>query len=144
MEDVFGGNKQFFWGNVVFVFVICLIVSFVDYCWCVNVIGLQGGGIVGDLLVYIYELMGELQNKILMEVLILECCEFELVEQGFMVLIMCKNSDNVVFFLVNLVQKLKFFGNIKEGKEVELNYKFSIQLFYMFVVSCLVYYIKVI
>jgi type VI secretion system protein ImpC len=59
-------------------------------------------------------------------------------------LTMRKNSDNAAFFSANSAQKPKFFGNTKEGKEAELNYKLSTQLPYMFVVSRLAHYIKVI
>lgn len=108
---------------------------FVKYCWCLNVIGLKSGGVVEDLLVYLYEFMGDLEVKVLIEVLIFDCCEYELFEEGFIFLIMCKGSDNVVFFLVNLVQKLKYFGNDEVGKVKELNFCLSIQLLYMFIVN---------
>jgi type VI secretion system protein ImpC len=143
-EDVSGGNSQFLWGNAAFTFATRLTASFADYRWCANVIGPQGGGTVGDLPVYTYESMGELQNKIPTEVLISERREFELAEQGFMALTMRKNSDNAAFFSANSAQKPKFFGNTKEGKDAELNYKLSTQLPYMFVVSRLAHYIKVI
>ena len=143
-EDVSGGNQQFLWGNAAFAFASRLTGSFADYRWCANVIGPQGGGTVNDLPVYSYESMGEIQNKIPTEVLISERREFELAEQGFIALTMRKNSDNAAFFSANSAQKPKFFGNSKEGKEAELNYKLSTQLPYMFVVSRLAHYIKVI
>ncbi len=143
-EDVSGGNNNFLWGNAAFAFASRLTGSFADYRWCANVIGPQGGGAVEDLPVYTYESMGELQNKIPAEVLISERREFELAEQGFIALTMRKNSDNAAFFSANSAQKPKFFGNSKEGKEAELNYKLSTQLPYMFVVSRLAHYIKVI
>ncbi|WP_296223987.1 type VI secretion system contractile sheath large subunit [Ralstonia sp. UBA689] len=143
-EDVAGGNSEFLWGNAAFAFASRLTESFADYRWCANVIGPQGGGAVRDLPVYTYESMGELQNKIPTEVLISERREFELAEQGFIALTMRKNSDNAAFFSANSAQKPKFFGNSKEGKEAELNYRLSTQLPYMFVVSRLAHYIKVI
>ncbi len=144
VEDVSSGNGAFLWGNAAFAFATRLTESFADYRWCANVIGPQGGGAVHDLPVYTYESMGELQNKIPTEVLISERREFELAEQGFIALTMRKNSDNAAFFSANSAQKPKFFGNSKEGKEAELNYKLSTQLPYMFVVSRLAHYIKVI
>lgn len=143
-EDVSDGNSRFLWGNAAFAFASRLTGSFADYRWCANVIGPQGGGTVGDLPIYTYEAMGELQNKIPTEVLVSERREFELAEQGFIALTMRKNSDNAAFFSANSAQKPKFFGNSKEGKDAELNYKLSTQLPYMFVVSRLAHYIKVI
>lgn len=143
-EDVSTGGRDFLWGNAAFAFATRLTDSFADYRWCANVIGPQGGGTVSDLPIYTYESMGEMQNKIPAEVLISERREFELAEQGFIALTMRKNSDNAAFFSANSVQKPKFFGNSKEGKEAELNYKLSTQLPYMFVVNRLAHYIKVI
>jgi type VI secretion system protein ImpC len=75
--------------------------------------------------------------------LISERREFELAEQGFISLTMRKNSDNAAFFSANSAQKPKFFGNTKEGKEAETNYKLGTQLPYVFVVNRLAHYIKV-
>ena len=143
-ENVSTGSKDFLWGNAAFAFATRLTDSFADYRWCANVIGPQGGGTVSDLPIYTYESMGETQTKIPAEVLISERREFELAEQGFIALTMRKNSDNAAFFSANSAQKPKFFGNSKEGKEAELNYKLSTQLPYMFVISRLAHYIKVI
>ncbi|RYF83185.1 MAG: type VI secretion system contractile sheath large subunit [Comamonadaceae bacterium] len=143
-ENVAGGDRDFLWGNAAFAFASRLTSSFADYRWCANVIGPQGGGTVSDLPLYAYESMGAIQNKIPTEVLISERREYELAEQGFMALTMRKNSDNAAFFSANSAQKPKFFGNSKEGKEAELNYKLSTQLPYIFVVSRLAHYIKVI
>lgn len=143
-ENVTGGDRDFLWGNAAFAFASRLTSSFADYRWCANVIGPQGGGTVSDLPLYAYESMGAIQNKIPTEVLISERREYELAEQGFMALTMRKNSDNAAFFSANSAQKPKFFGNSKEGKEAELNYKLSTQLPYIFVVSRLAHYIKVI
>ena len=142
-EDVSSGNKAFLWGNAAFAFASRLTASFADYRWCANIIGPQGGGTVGDLPIYNYEAMGEIQTKIPTEVLISERREFELAEQGFLGLAMRKNSDNAAFFSANSCQKPKFFGNTKEGKEAETNYKLGTQLPYIFVVSRLAHYIKV-
>lgn len=142
-EDVTGGNASYLWGNAAFAFASRLTASFADYRWCANIIGPQGGGTVGDLPIYNYEAMGEIQTKIPTEILISERREYELSEQGFIALSMRKNSDNAAFFSANSVQKPRFYGNTKEGKEAETNYKLSTQLPYMFVVSRLAHYIKV-
>ena len=142
-EDVSGGNSSFMWGNASFAFASRLTASFAQYRWAANIIGPQGGGAVEDLPIYNYEAMGEIQTKIPTEVLISERREFELAEQGFIALAMRKNSDNAAFFSANSAQKPKFFGNSKEGKEAETNYKLGTQLPYVFVVNRLAHYIKV-
>ncbi len=143
-EDVTGGNQAFLWGNAAFALATRLTESFADYRWCANIIGPEGGGAVKDLPVYSFKSMGEIQNKIPTEILVSERREYELAEQGFIALTMRKNSDNAAFFSANSCQKPKFYGQSKEGKEAELNYKLGTQLPYMFVVSRLAHYIKVI
>lgn len=142
-ETVNEDHNKFLWGNAAFAFASRLTESFADYRWCANIIGPRGGGTVGDLPIYNYEAMGEIQTKIPTEMLISERREFELAEQGFISLAMRKNSDNAAFFSANSCQKPKFFGNTKEGKEAETNYKLGTQLPYIFVVSRLAHYIKV-
>ena len=143
-ESVAEGNSAFLWGNASFAFASRLSASFAQYRWNANIIGPQGGGAVKDLPIYNFEAMGETQSKIPTEILISERREFELAEQGFMALAMRKNSDNAAFFSANSAQKPKFFGQTKEGKEAELNYKLGTQLPYIFVMSRLAHYIKII
>lgn len=143
-EGVGASNGDFLWGNAAFAFADRLSDSFAKYRWNANIIGPQGGGTVGDLPIYNYEAMGETQSKIPTEVLVSERREFELAEQGFIALTMRKNTDNAAFFSANSTQKPKFFGNTKEGKEAETNYKLGTQLPYIYVVSRLAHYIKVI
>lgn len=85
-----------------------------------------------------------IQNKIPTEVLISERREFELSEHGFIALTMRKSTDNAAFFSASSTQKPKSFGNSKEGQEAELNYKLGTSLPYIFIVSRLAHYIKVI
>jgi type VI secretion system protein ImpC len=54
-----------------------------------------------------------------------------------------KESDNAAFFSANSVQKPKFFGNSPEGKAAETNYRLGTQLPYMFIMSRLSHYLKV-
>jgi len=143
-ENVGTRNSDFLWGNAAFAFADRLADSFAKYRWNANIIGPQGGGTVGDLPIYNYDAMGETQSKIPTEVLVSERREFELAEQGFIALTMRKNTDNAAFFSANSTQKPKFFGSTKEGKEAETNYKLGTQLPYIYVVSRLAHYIKVI
>ena len=143
-ENVSDGHDQYLWGNTAFAFASKLTDSFAKYRWCANIIGPQGGGAVEDLPLHQYEAMGAIQTKIPTEILVSERREFELAEEGFIGLTMRKGSDNAAFFSANSVQKPKFFGISKEGKEAELNYKLGLQLPYMFVVNRLAHYLKVI
>ncbi len=143
-EEVLDDHQHYLWGNTAFAFATRLTDSFAKYRWCANIIGPKGGGAVEDLHLHQYEAMGEIQTKIPTEVLISERREYELAEEGFIALTMRKGSDNACFFSANSVQKPKYFGISKEGKEAELNYKLGTQLPYVFIISRLAHYIKVI
>jgi len=143
-EDVAGDHEKYLWGNAAFAFASRLTDSFAKYRWCANIIGPAGGGAVEDLPLHQFEAMGAVQTKIPTEILVSERREFELAEEGFIALTMRKGSDNAAFFSANSVQKAKFFGVSKEGKEAELNYKLGMQLPYMFIISRLAHYLKVI
>ncbi len=143
-EDVSKDHGDYLWGNAAFTFASRLTDSFAKYRWCANIIGPKGGGAVEDLPLHQYEAMGAIQTKIPTEVLISERREYELAEEGFIGLTMRKGSDNAAFFSANSVQKPKFFGISKEGKEAETNYKLGLQLPYMFVINRMAHYLKVI
>jgi type VI secretion system protein ImpC len=143
-EDVSASHSHYTWGNAAFAFASRITDSFAKYRWCANIIGPQGGGAVEDLPVHQFEAMGAVQTKIPTEVLISERREFELAEEGFIALTMRKGSDNAAFFSANSVQKPKSFGISKAGKEAELNYKLGLQLPYIFIISRLAHYLKVI
>jgi len=143
-ETVTDDHNNYLWGSTAFALGSKLSDSFAKYRWCPNIIGPQSGGAVEDLPVHTFKSMGAMENKIPTEILISERREFELAEEGFIALTMRKGSDNAAFFSANSCQKAKTFGQSKEGKEAEANYKLGTQLPYMFIVSRLAHYIKVI
>ncbi|MDR2386082.1 MAG: type VI secretion system contractile sheath large subunit [Deltaproteobacteria bacterium] len=142
-ENVDNSHDSFLWGNTAFALASRLTDSFAKYRWCPNIIGPKSGGAVENLPVHLYESMGDIEMKIPTEVLISDRREYELAEQGFIALTMRKGSDNAAFFSASSCQKAKFFGSSPEGKEAELNYRLSTQLPYMFIISRLAHYIKV-
>lgn len=143
-EDVSQSHESYLWGNTSFLLAANLAESFAKYRWCPNIIGPSSGGAVKDLPVHLYESMGQMQAKIPTEVLITDRREYELAEEGFITLTMRKGSDNACFFSANSVQKPKKFPKTPEGKAAETNYKLGTQLPYLFVISRLAHYIKVI
>jgi type VI secretion system protein ImpC len=142
-EDVIGEHERYLWGYASSAFATRVADSFAKYRWCPNVIGPQSGGAVDNLPLHQYEAMGELQTKIPTEVLLTERREYELSEQGFIGMTFRKDTDNAAFFSANSVQKPKQYGISPEGKEAETNYRLGTQLPYLFIVSRLAHYIKV-
>ena len=142
-EESEGEHNSYLWGNCTFAFATRIADSFAKYRWCPNIIGPQSGGTVEDLPLHHYEAMGEIQTKIPTEIMISERREFELSEEGFIALTFRKDSDNAAFFSANSCQKAKYFGQSPEGRDAELNYRLGTQLPYIFIVSRLAHYIKV-
>ncbi|HMA97549.1 MAG TPA: type VI secretion system contractile sheath large subunit [Polyangiaceae bacterium] len=142
-EDVVGKHDASLWGNAVFAMATRIADSFAKYRWCPNIIGPNAGGTVEDLPLHFYESMGEIQAKIPTEVLVSDRREFELSEEGFIPLTFRKDSNSACFFSANSCQKPKFFGQSEEGKTAELNYRLGTQLPYMFIVTRIAHYIKV-
>ena len=142
-ESVDDNHENFLWGNTAFAFATRITDSFAKYRWAANIIGPRSGGAVEDLPVHLYESLGDIEMKIPTEVLISDRREYELAEQGFIALTMRKGSDNAAFFSANSCQKPKYFGISEEGKNAELNYRLGTQLPYLFIISRLAHYIKV-
>jgi type VI secretion system protein ImpC len=142
-ENVVDAHDKYLWGNASFALASRIADSFAKYRWCPNIIGPQSGGAVEDLPLHTYDAMGEVKVKIPTEVLISERREFELSEQGFIALTMRKDSDNACFFSANSCQKPKYFGISDAGKEAETNFRLGTQLPYMFIISRLAHYLKV-
>jgi type VI secretion system protein ImpC len=142
-EEVVGDHDAYLWGASSFALAARVADSFAQFRWCPNIIGPQAGGAVENLPVHVFDAMGEQQIKIPTEVQLTERQEYELSEQGFISLVYRKDSDNACFFSANSAQKPKMFGNSPEGKTAETNYRLGTQLPYMFVITRLAHYLKV-
>lgn len=142
-EQAVGDHDAYLWGNASYAFATRLAESYGKYRWCANIIGPQSGGSVEDLPLHQYEAMGEIETKIPTEIMLSERREYELSEEGFIGLTFRKGSDNACFFSANSCQKPKYFGQSESGRTAELNYRLGTQFPYMFMISRLAHYIKV-
>jgi type VI secretion system protein ImpC len=142
-EETVTSHDDYAWGATTFALAARVADSFARYRWCANIVGPQAGGAVEGLPLHQFDAMGEVQTKIPTEVALTERREFELAEQGFIGLVHRKGSDNAAFFSANSCQRPKTFGISAEGKAAETNYRLGTQLPYMFVVTRLAHYLKV-
>lgn len=142
-ENVSKDHEDYLWGNTIYPFASKLTDSFANYRWCTNIIGPKSGGEVRDLPVHTFESMGDIEMKIPTEVLVSDRREYELSEQGFIPLIMRKGSNSAAFFAATSAQEPKIFPNTPEGNEAQLNYKLGTQLPYLFAITRMSHYIKV-
>lgn len=142
-EETLTQHDEYLWGSTTFALAARIADSFAKYRWCANIIGPQAGGAVEGLPLHQFDAMGEVQTKIPTEVALTERREFELAEQGFIGLVHRKGSDNAAFFSANSCQRPKSFGISAEGKLAETNHRLGTQLPYMFVITRLAHYLKV-
>lgn len=142
-EDVSKNHEHYLWGNTTYAFASKLTDSFANYRWCTNIIGPKSGGEVRDLPVHTFESMGDIEMKIPTEVLVSDRREYELSEQGFIPLIMRKSSNSAAFFAASSAQLPKVFSDTPEGNSAALNYKLGTQLPYLFAITRMSHYIKV-
>jgi type VI secretion system protein ImpC len=142
-EERVGQHDAYLWGPASFALAARVHDSFAKYRWCANIIGPQSGGAVEGLPLHQFEAMGEVQTKIPTEISLTDRREFELAEEGFIGLTYRKSSDNAAFFSANSPQKPKIFANTPEGKAAETNYRLGTQLPYVFVITRIAHYIKV-
>jgi type VI secretion system protein ImpC len=133
-------HERYLWGNGSFAFASCLTRSFAEHGWCVNIRGPQAGGVVEDLPLHHYHAAGDTVTKIPTEVLMSERREFELAELGMIPLSFYKNRDYACFFSANSCQKPKQYVD----PDSTANSRLSARLPYLFLVSRLSHYLKVI
>ena len=141
IEDVKGpDHDRYLWANASFAFAANMVQSFISNGWCVQIRGPQAGGLVEDLPIHLYDLGTGNQMKIPTEVLIPETREFEFANLGFIPLSFYKNRDYACFFSANSTQKPALY----ETKEATANSRINSRLPYIFLLSRIAHYLKVI
>lgn len=133
-------HNRYLWVNASFAFAANMVRSFVTNGWCVQIRGPQAGGKVEDLPVHLYDLGTGAQPKIPTEVLIPETREFDFSNLGFIPLSFYKNHDFACFFSASSTQKPALY----ETKEATANSRINARLPYIFLLSRIAHYLKLI
>jgi type VI secretion system protein ImpC len=133
-------HDKYLWGNSSFAFAANMVRSYVENGWCVQIRGPEAGGKVEDLPVHIYDVGKGSQMKIPTEVLIPETREFEFAQEGFIPLSFYKNRNYACFFSANSTQKPTEY----DDPVVTANMRINSRLPYIFLVSRVAHYLKVI
>jgi type VI secretion system protein ImpC len=140
-EQVTGDeHNKYLWGNASFAFAANMMRSFVDNGWCVQIRGPESGGKVEDLPVHFFDVGKGTQMKIPTEILIPETREFEFANEGFIPLSFYKNRNYACFFSANSSQKPTEY----DDPVVAANMRVNSRLPYIFLVSRIAHYLKVI
>lgn len=139
-EDVSAEDHcNYLFGNPVFAFAGNIAQSFAKHGWAVNIRGPEAGGKVANLPVHLHDTGKGMQIKMPTEMLISETRELEMANLGFIPLSYYKNSDFACFFSANSVQKPNEYANA----EANANSMINSRLPYIFLVSRLAHYLKV-
>ncbi|MDF7675591.1 type VI secretion system contractile sheath large subunit [Neisseriaceae bacterium ESL0693] len=140
-EEVKGpDHNRYLWSNATFAFAANMVRSFIKNGWCIQIRGPQAGGLVENLPIHLYDLGAGAQMKIPTEVLIPETREFEFANLGFVPLSFYKNHDFACFFSANSTQKPALY----DTKEATANSRINSRLPYIFLLSRLAHYLKLI
>ncbi|MBN1130990.1 MAG: type VI secretion system contractile sheath large subunit [Chitinispirillaceae bacterium] len=140
-ENVKGDDHdKYLWGNASFAFAANMVRSFIDNGWCVQIRGPEAGGKVEDLPIHLFDVGKGQQMKIPTEILIPETREFEFAQEGFIPLSFYKNRNYACFFSANSGQK----PMETDDKNVNANLRINARLPYIFLVSRIAHYLKVI
>ncbi|MBL8970597.1 MAG: type VI secretion system contractile sheath large subunit [Myxococcales bacterium] len=142
-EDVIDHHDRYLWGPASLALTARVAESFARYRWCPNIIGPQGGGSVHGLPLHQYEQGGELKTRLPCETTITDRQELQLANLGFIGLVLRQDSDNAAFFSASSAQRPRSFTRTPEGLAAQQSAQLGARLPYMFVITRLAHYLKV-
>lgn len=131
-EQITRGDQddEFLWGNTAMLFARNLTKSFETSGWCQSIRGPKGGGLVAGLPTYSYNVRGEDEMKLPVEISMPDFRELEFANSGLIPLIQKKNSADAVFFSAQAIKKAHKFKDPKDSENstlvTNLSYTYSI------------------
>lgn len=138
-EQVRGDDdSNFLWGNSAMLFARNLVKSFETSGWCQSIRGPKGGGLVAGLPTHSYNVRGEEELKLPVEIAMPDFRELELANGGFIPLIQKKGSADAVFFSAQSIKKSFKFKDPKDSENSTLVTNLS----YTFSISRIAHYLK--
>jgi type VI secretion system protein ImpC len=138
-EEVRGDqSSDFLWGSSTILLAQNMIRSFVDSGWCQYLRGPKGGGLVTGLPVHTFNLRGEQEIKVPVEIVIPDYRELEFANAGFIPLVYRKGTADACFFSVQSVKKPKKFKDPKDSENSQL----VTNLTYTFSITRIAHYVK--
>lgn len=138
-ESVAGGsNQDYLWGSASALFAQNMIRSFVQSGWCQYLRGPKGGGLVSGLPVHTFNVRGEEELKIPVEMSIPDYRELEFANAGFIPLIYRKGTADACFFSAQSLKKAKKFKDPKDSENAQL----VTNLAYTYSITRIAHYVK--
>lgn len=131
-------DREYLWGSSAMLFARNLVKSFESSGWCQYIRGPKGGGQISGLPVHTYNVRGEDEMKIPVEISIPDFRELELANCGFIPLVHRKGSADAVFFSAQSIKKSHRFKDPKDSENSQL----VTNMAYTLSVSRIAHYLK--
>jgi type VI secretion system protein ImpC len=138
-EQVKGNeNQDFLWGSAAIPFAKNMVRSFETSGWCQYLRGPKGGGLVSGLPVHMFNVRGEDELKIPIEMAIPDYRELEFANAGFIPFVYRKGTADGCFFSCQSIKKAKKFKDPKDSENAQLVTNLS----YTYSITRIAHYVK--
>ncbi len=131
-------NQKYLWGNSAVLFAKNLVRSFQTSGWCQYLRGPKGGGLISGLPVHTFNIRGEEEIKVPVELVIPDFRELEFANSGFIPLIYRKGTGDACFFSAQSLKRPKKFRDPKDSENAQL----VCNLPYTFSITRIAHYVK--
>jgi type VI secretion system protein ImpC len=131
-------SEKYLWGHSSILFAKNLVRSFQTSGWCQYIRGPKGGGLIAGLPVHTFNIRGEEEIKVPIEMVIPDYRELEFANCGFIPLIYRKGTGDACFFSAQSVKRPKKFANPKDSENAQL----VCNLPYTFSITRIAHYVK--
>lgn len=131
-------NEKYLWGNAAILFAQNLVRSFETSGWCQYLRGPKGGGLITGLPVHTFNIRGEEEIKLPVEMAIPDFRELEFANSGFIPLIYRKGTADACFFSAQSLKRPKKFKDPKDSENAQL----VCNLPYTFSITRIAHYVK--
>lgn len=139
VEEVEGDqDSSYLWGSSAIPFAQNMVRSFSQSGWCQHIRGPKGGGLVSGLPVHTFNIRGEEEVKVPVEMAIPDYRELEFANCGFIPMIYRKGTADACFFSCQSLKKAKRFKDSKDSENAQLVTNLS----YTLSVTRIAHYVK--
>jgi len=137
-EETGGQRQNYLWGSSALLLARNLIRSFEQSGWCQYIRGPRGGGLIEGLPVDTYNVRGEDEIRMPVEISVQDYRELEFSRNGIMALVYRKGTGDAAFFSAASIKLPKQFKDDKDSENSQLVSNLS----YTFSVSRVAHYVK--
>jgi type VI secretion system protein ImpC len=131
-------ESEYLWGPSSMLFARNLVRSFETSGWCQYIRGPKAGGLISGLPVHSYNVRGEDEMRLPVEITIPDFRELELANSGIIPLVQKKGSADAVFFSAQSVKRPLKLKDPKDAETSQLNCNLS----YTYSISRIAHYLK--